>query len=238
MPCRSGGKASSSTPWLDWLQTAAGKTLDHAEQDQLAETRGHSAQPRGEGEDGDRQQEIVAAPKMRDQPAGDGQDDRVGGKVAGDDPLAVIDRGRQPARDIAQRHDRDRGVEHLHEGRHHDNSGDHPRIDRRAGCGLQRCRRQCRAAHCLVSEALAAGPGLGDWRHRGLQELPGIGSGWRLVDIDVGNDRGADEQRGLFGVVINQVDPDRQPLHHFDEIARGVLRWQQCQGRSGPLGEA
>ena len=137
MPCRSTGKASSSTPWLRRLKTAAGKTLEHAEQDQLPEPRGHAAQPRGEGEDGDRQQEIVAAPEMRDQPAGDGQDDRVGGKVAGDDPFAVIDRGRQPARDIAQRHDRDRGVEHLHEGRHHDDSGDDPGVCRRAGSGIR-----------------------------------------------------------------------------------------------------
>ena len=130
------------------LKTTAGKTLEHAEQDQLPEPRGHAAQPRGEGEYGDGKQEIVAAPKMRDQPAGDGQDDRVGGKVAGDDPFAVIDRGRQPARDIAQRHDRDRGVEHLHEGRHHDDSGDDPGVYRRAGWGIQGCRRRDRAAHC------------------------------------------------------------------------------------------
>ena len=82
---------------------------------------------------------------------------------------------------------------------------------------------------------LAAHDGLG---HIGLEKLPGIGSGWRLVDIDVGNDRGADEQRRLIGVVIDEIDPDRQPLDHLDEIARGVLGRQQCQGRSGPLGKA
>ena len=74
--------------------------------------------------------------------------------------------------------------------------------------------------------------------HIGLEKLPGIGSGWRLVDIDVGNDRGADEQRCLIGVVIDEIDPDRQPLDHLDEIARGVLGRQQCQGRSGSHGEA
>jgi hypothetical protein len=104
---------------------------------------------------------------MRDQPAGDGQDDRVGGEVAGNDPLTVIDRGRQAARDIAQRHDRDRGVEHFHEGRQHDNSGDDPGVYRRTGAGIQGCRRRDRADHCpvpdvLVPDALAAGPGLGD----------------------------------------------------------------------------
>ena len=130
------------------LKTTAGKTLEHPEQDQLAEPRGHAAQPGGEGEYRDGKQEIVAAPEMRDQPAGDGQDDRVGGKVAGDDPFAVIDRGRQAACDIAQRHDRDRGVEHLHEGRHHDDSGDDPGVCRRAGSGILECRRQYRAGHC------------------------------------------------------------------------------------------
>ena len=119
------------------LKATAGKTLEHAEQDQLAETRGHSAQSGREGENGDRKQEIVTAAKVGDQPAGDRQDDRVGGKVAGDDPFAVIHRGRQAARDIAQRHDRDRGVQHLHEGRHHDNGGDDPGVCRRAGSGGQ-----------------------------------------------------------------------------------------------------
>ena len=75
-------------------------------------------------------------------------------------------------------------------------------------------------------------------RHIGLEKLPGIGSGRRLIDIDVGNDRGADEQRRPIGVVIDEIDPDRQPLHHLDEIARGVLGRQQCQGRPGSHGEA
>ena len=205
------------------LKTAAGQTLEHAEQDQLPEARGHAAQPRGEGEYGDRQQEIVAATEMRDQPAGDRQDDRVGGKVAGDDPFAVIDRGRQPARDIAQRHDRDRGVEHLHEGRHHDDSGDDPGVCRRAGSefGVSTTvpRRSLSGARRAGGRTRAR-----RLRHIGLEKLPGIGSGWRLVDIDVGNDRGADEQRCLIGVVIDEIDPDRQPLDHLDEIARGVLR--------------
>ena len=143
------------------LQAAAGKPLQHAEQDQLPEPRGHAAQPRGQGEHGDGQQEIVAAAKMRDQPAGDRQDDRVGGEIAGDHPFAVIDRRRQPARDVAQRHDRDRGVEHLHEGRHHDDGGDQPRVYRRAGRRARPRRRRDRAAHCFAPETSAARPGLG-----------------------------------------------------------------------------
>ena len=68
---------------------------------------------------------------MRAQPAGDRQDDGVGGKVAGENPFAVIDRGRQAAGDVAQRHHRDGGIEHLHERRHHDDGGHQPRVSRR-----------------------------------------------------------------------------------------------------------
>ena len=112
------------------LQTAACQTLDDAEQDQLTETAGHSAQSGTESKNGNRHQKVVAATKMRAQPPGDRQDDGVGGKVAGENPFAVIDRRRQTAGDIAQRHHRDGGVEHLHEGRHHDDGGHQPRVRR------------------------------------------------------------------------------------------------------------
>src|SRR6516162_7290741 len=75
-------------------------------------------------------------------------------------------------------------------------------------------------------------------RHRGLQKLPGIGPGRRFLDIDVGNDRSADEQRGLVRVVSLKLDPDRQSLHHLDVVARGILRRQQRERRSGPHGKA
>jgi hypothetical protein len=35
-----------------------------------------------------------------------------------------------------------------------------------------------------------------------LQKLPGVGSGGRLVEINVGNDRRADKQRALVRVEI------------------------------------
>ena len=38
----------------------------------------------------------------------------------------------------------------------------------------------------------------------------------------------------LVRVVSFELDPDRQPLHHLDEVARGILRRQQRQRRSGP----
>ena len=113
------------------LKTAPRQALHDAKRNQLTETGGHSTKSGREGEDGDREQEVVAAAEMRRQPAGDRQDDGVGGEVARDDPLAVVDRGRQAARDVSQRDHRDGGVEHLHEGRYHDDGGDHPGVDAR-----------------------------------------------------------------------------------------------------------
>jgi hypothetical protein len=111
-----------------WLQTAACQALDHAKQDELTETTGEAAQQGAKGEYRDRRQKVVAATEMRAQPPGNRQDDGIGGKVTSDNPLAVIDRRRQSARDIAQRDQRDRGVEHLHEGRHHHDGSHQPGI--------------------------------------------------------------------------------------------------------------
>src|SRR4030095_10664850 len=41
----------------------------------------------------------------------------------------LVDRRRQAARDVRQRHVDDGGVEHFHEGREHDGDRDHPWID-------------------------------------------------------------------------------------------------------------
>ena len=67
-----------------------------------------------------------------------------------------------------------------------------------------------------------------------LKKLPGIGSAQRFIEIDVGNNRCADEQRFLVGIVTLKLDSDRQPLDDLDEVARGILRRQQCERRSGP----
>ena len=85
----------------------------------------------GEGEDGDRQQEVIAPAQVSREPAGDGQDDGVGGQIAGDDPFAVGDRRRQATGDVAQRHVGDGGVQHLHERRDDHGEGDEPGVDRR-----------------------------------------------------------------------------------------------------------
>ena len=142
-PCFSGGNASSRIALAGRLQSAAGQSLQHAEGDQRVQARRHAAQRGGEREDGDRQQKIISPAQPRAEPAGDRQDDRVGGEVAGDDPFAVGDRRRQSAGDVAQGDVGDGGVQHLHEGGDHDGDRDQPGIDRpaRAACGFDRHRR-------------------------------------------------------------------------------------------------
>ena len=62
-----------------------------------------------------------------------------------------------------------------------------------------------------------------------LQDFPGMRPRGRFLEVHVGNDRQADEQGTLVGIVVGQLDPDRQPLHDLDEVAGGVLRRQQGQ---------
>ena len=127
-----GGKRVQQHTLARGLESAAGQALEHAKEDQLRQAGGHAAEPRGEGEDGDRHQEVVAAAEVGREPAGDRQDEGVGGQVAGDDPLAVDHRRRQPAGNVAQRHVGHRRVQHLHERRDDHGDGDDPGIDRRA----------------------------------------------------------------------------------------------------------
>ena len=70
------------------------------------------------------------------------------------------------------------------------------------------------------------------------QEHPRVWPCGRLLVIDVGSHRQADEQGLFVGVVVGQFDADGQPLDDLDEVARGVLRRQQGQGLAGPHGEA
>ena len=72
----------------------------------------------------------------------------------------------------------------------------------------------------------------------GCSTLAGVGAGGGLFDVDVRHDRQADEQRILVGVVVGQLDADRQALHDLDEVAGGVLRRQQRQRRAGAHREA
>ena len=113
-----------------WLEPATGESLDDAEQNHLRETGREAAQRRGQREDGNADQEVIAAAEACRQPAGDRQDNGVGGQVAGDDPLGVALSGRQASGNVPQGHVRDRGVQDLHERGHDDHDGDDPGVDR------------------------------------------------------------------------------------------------------------
>ncbi len=80
----------------------------------------------------------------------------------------------------------------------------------------------------------------GPWRKlaKRLQDLSGVRPSGRFLVVDVRDDRETDEQGALVGVVVSQLDPDRQPLDDLHEVAGGVLRRQQGQGLTGPHGEA
>lgn len=74
--------------------------------------------------------------------------------------------------------------------------------------------------------------------HRCLQERPGIRPRRSLIDVDMGYDRGADEKRRVLGVVVDQIDANRKPLNHLDQVARGVLGRQQRERGPGGVVKA
>jgi hypothetical protein len=149
-----GRESVEQHPLTTRLQTAARQALDHSKQDELTESTGEAAQQGAKCEYRDRREKVVAATEMRAQPTRNRQDDGIGGKVTGDNPLAVIGRRRQSARDIAQRDQRDRGIEHLHEGRHHDDGRHQPRVRSNTRPG----RRERRDCHLLAPGELPVEP--------------------------------------------------------------------------------
>ena len=57
-----------------------------------------------------------------------------------------------------------------------------------------------------------------------MQKLAGIGPGRRLVDVDVRNDRGTDEQRELVRIVVLKLDADREDLAKKGLAASRLVR--------------
>ena len=185
----------------------------------------------------DRQQKIIAPAEPDREPAGDRQDDRICREITRDDPFAIGHRRRQSAGDVTQRHVRDRRVQHFHEGRNDNGERDEPRIDgaRNRRCRYASERQPMTALIILPASALAAGAGCGI---SSCKKLPGVRPGRLALQIDRGRDGKADEKRQLVGIVIHQIDPHRQPLHDFHEVAGRVLRRQQGQRRAGAHREA
>ena len=107
---------------------AAGEPLDDAEHDQDRERRRQAAEERRrrEGEDAPDHQPLAA--EVIGEPTGERQDHRVGGEIRGERPGRLVDRRRQAAGDVRQRHVHHRGVEEHHERRQHHRAGDHPAV--------------------------------------------------------------------------------------------------------------
>ena len=171
---------------------------------------------------------------MRGEPAGDRQDDGIGSEIAGYHPLAIGDRRGKPAGDVAQGDIGDGGIQHFHEGRHHDGERDEPRIE---DPGLD----------AATGADMPGDPALMVWSARGwrprqvgrfLQKFAGVRACRRGSQIDRRLDREPDEKWRLVRIVVHHIDAHRQPLHDFHEIAGRVLRGQQRQSRAGAHGEA
>ena len=148
--------------------------------------------------------------ERRREPSREREDDGVGGQVTGDDPLAVVGRGREPPGDVAQGDVGDARVEDLHEGRHGDDQGQDPRVD---GASATRSRQggrtrgswsRLQVGVCAAASAAGRGPGL----PVPLEPTPRVGAGGALV-MDVGDHRQAEEQGVSSGFAFEQVDPDR-----------------------------
>jgi hypothetical protein len=72
---------------------------------------------------------------------------------------------------------------------------------------------------------------------RSLEDRSRHWAAQRFIKIDVGHNRRADEQRFLVRIVTLKLDSDREPLDDLDEVARGILRRQQGERRSGSHGD-
>ena len=95
----------------------------------MRQVRREAAEKRREREAGDRQHQQALAAEAAGEPAGHRQDDRVGDQVRRQRPRRLVDRRRQAAGDVRQRHVDHGGVEHLHEGGEHHRDGDDPGVD-------------------------------------------------------------------------------------------------------------
>ena len=124
-----GGKASSSTACESGCSAPPVAPCMMRKTHQHGQGRREAAQERGDREADDGQHEQPLAAEVVRQPAGHGQDDRVGHQVRRQRPRGFVDGGRQAARDVRQRHVHHRGVQHLHEGARTSPRRDDPRID-------------------------------------------------------------------------------------------------------------
>ena len=138
-------------------QRGAGHALQQAEQHHLLDVLRQRAQERGDGEAGDADDEQLLAAEAVGHPADRRGHDGGGDDVGGEHPVDLVERGRQRALHVRQRHVGDGGVERLHDGRRHGAHRDQhaPQLSAtstrnasRSFCRLFRAGRGTRAAGC------------------------------------------------------------------------------------------
>src|SRR3984957_13446999 len=112
-----GGERVDQDGLFDGRQPSAPNSLQHAEENQPAETRREATQQRGQRKRRDAAHVVVLAAEDAAEPGAERQNDGVGNQVAGEHPSAFVAADGQAASDVRQRHIGDGGIEQLHEGR-------------------------------------------------------------------------------------------------------------------------
>ena len=105
-------------------QHGAAHALDDAERHHLRKVGGDAAEQRGGSEPHHGEQQQVAPAEAVGEPAGQGRRDGRGDDVGGQHPVDFVLRRTQAGAHMGQGDVGDRGVEHLHDHRHHDGGGE------------------------------------------------------------------------------------------------------------------
>ena len=124
-------------------EAASACALQDAREDEKREGVGDAAEERADGEHCDAGHVEALASEAVGEPAGDGEDDSGGDKIAGQDPGGFFLAGSEGSGHVGQSDIGDGGVEYLHEGGESDSEGDRPLVvvgspygwDRRRGHG-------------------------------------------------------------------------------------------------------
>ena len=113
----------------DRRHAASREALKDTEEKKGVEVPSEAAKHRTHREQGEADHEKPLAAKHHRDPAAGAKHDGIGHQIGRDHPGSLVGADREAARDVAQRHVGDGGVEHFHEGRDRHDGGDDPRVD-------------------------------------------------------------------------------------------------------------
>ena len=164
------------------------------------EVPGEPAERRTRCEQGKADQEEVLAAEHGGDPATGAQHDGIGDQVGRHRPGGFVGAHREAARNVAQRHIGDRGVEHFHEGGDRDQHGNDPGVRV--------------TVFALWLAPLAAGSGMAPRSAQG-----------RTVTVGTTDMPGPEFNVGT----LVEGNLHRHALHHFHIIAGGVFGRQQAE---------